>query len=144
MRSVILVLIVIAASPGALAYDKAQTRKGLEGCTQFLKLSPQEQARAAQRAGYSLSQTRAACRLLVRQGLAKTWKLEREYAARTRARSRKSQPWRAPAKPSCSGSIGCQAGSHCLGGHCTSTIYRCHANAECSFGETCVSGACKD
>jgi hypothetical protein len=144
MRYAALLLLFFATTASAFAYEKSQTRQGIAGCTQFLKLSPREQARAAERAGYTLSQTRSACRLLVKQGFAKTWKLEREYAAGRRAKPRPAQPWRAAPKPSCSGSIGCQAGSHCLAGRCTSTIYRCQANAECSFGETCVSGVCKD
>jgi hypothetical protein len=148
MKIALLSLLLACFSLPAFALDKAAIRRNHNACVKLLKMSRPEQEKVAKKAGYSWSRTVSACRLLVKNGVEKTWRLDQEYLRAKRKPGRVSQP-KTPAPnpwnpPTCWGSRGCGPGSHCIRGFCSDTAYGCHSDGECTPGDSCVSGVCKD
>jgi hypothetical protein len=122
------------------------TASGYYACLDFLRASPARQAKIAEGSGYSLEEVRWACRLLKRNGLARTRRLNREYAEAQSRRNQGGSSSRREEPRSCAGASWCSLSQHCVDRRCVDKQRRsCSSSGlyACTAGEKCVNGVCK-
>ncbi|RYZ94273.1 MAG: hypothetical protein EOP11_26605 [Proteobacteria bacterium] len=143
MRALTILLALAFFTPplAAYAYTKQQLRANHAACQRLVKMDRRAQMEVARKGGVSLPASLAACRLILKNGVERTWALEQEY------RRGSQTPRYTPSKPeryklrACSGRSGCGAFESCVRGYCS--VNGCRNSQECSTFETCRNGTCQ-
>lgn len=129
----------------ASAYDPcltpAESRQSYRNCMEFLKLTPDQQAISAQRAGLSRSVWLSACLFQKRKGLAGMLAAERQYCRAINS----GTVVVTPSNPnSCRSKYDCVSGQHCVEYQCVDIArVQCKNAHSCSSGDLCIDGECR-